>query len=97
MRKKCLPIEVSHGSEELHDSSCCVQQNGIDANVPICILGVYLSDIWQPCLETMIFIPNKEHMSWKPRKIWVSFHKDLKFIISNLPMLILAFSIGEGC
>jgi hypothetical protein len=63
MRKKCLPIEVSHGSEELHESSCCVQQNGIDANVPICIIGVYLSDIWQPCLETMIFIPNMEHMS----------------------------------
>jgi hypothetical protein len=22
--KKCLPIEFNHGSEELHESSCCV-------------------------------------------------------------------------
>jgi hypothetical protein len=63
MRKKCLPIEVNNGSEELNESSYYVQQNGIDANVPICIIGVYLNDVWHPHLKTMIFIPHMEHTS----------------------------------
>jgi hypothetical protein len=61
--KKCLPIEVSHGNEELHESFNYVEQNGIDAIVPICIIRVYLSDIWHPRLEMVIFVPHMEHMS----------------------------------
>ncbi len=94
MKKKCLPIEVNHGHEELHESSCYVQQNGIDANVPICIIEVYPSDVWHPHLESMIFVPYMEHTSWKLGEIWVSFQKDLKFIINNLPMLMLALFIS---
>jgi hypothetical protein len=78
MRKTCLFIEVSHGSEELHKSSCCVQQNGIDTNVPICIIRVYPSDVWHPHLKMVIIVPHMEHTSYKPREIWVSFEKDLK-------------------
>jgi hypothetical protein len=63
MKKKCLLIKVNHGNEKLHKSFCCVQQNGIDANVPICIIGVYSNDVWHPCLETMIFVPHMEHTS----------------------------------
>jgi hypothetical protein len=63
MRKTYLLIEVSHGNEELHKSFCCVQQNGINTNVSICIIGVYPSDVWHPHLETMIFVPHMEHMS----------------------------------
>ncbi len=88
MRKTCLPIEANHGSEELHKSFYCVQQNGIDTNVPLCIIRVYLSDVWHPHLKMVIFVPHMEHTSWKPREIWVSFEKDFKFIISNLPVLI---------
>jgi predicted RNA-binding protein len=58
MKKKCLHIEVNHGCEELHKSSCYVQQNGIDTNVPIYIIKVYPSDVWHPRLETMIFVPH---------------------------------------
>ncbi len=71
-----------------HKSSYSVQQNGINTNVPVCIIRVCLSDVWHPHLETMIFVPHMEHMSWKPGEIWVSFDKDLKFIISNLSVLI---------
>jgi hypothetical protein len=63
MKKKCLHIEVNHGREELHESSCYVQQNGIDANVPIYIIKVYPSDVWHPHLETVIFVPRMEHTS----------------------------------
>jgi hypothetical protein len=38
-------------------------QNGIDANVPICIVGVYPSDVWHPRLEIVMFVPHMEHMS----------------------------------
>jgi hypothetical protein len=88
MKKTCLLIEVSHGNEELRKSSCCVQQNGINTNVPICIIKVYPSDVWHPHLEMVTFVPHMEHTSWKPGEIWVYFEKDFKFIISNLPMLI---------
>jgi hypothetical protein len=63
MRNKCLPIEVNHGSEEFNKSSYCVKENGIDANVPICIIGVYLNDVWHPRLKIMISVPHMEHTS----------------------------------
>jgi len=63
MRKTCLLIEVSHGNEELRESSCCVQQNGINTNVPICIIRVYLSDVWHPHLKMVTFVPHMEHTS----------------------------------
>lgn len=90
MRKK----RITYLHEELHKSACCVQQNEINTNVPIYIIGVYLSDVWHPCLEMVISIPHTEHMSWKSKDIWVSFQKDLKFIISNILVLIPTFFIS---
>ena len=85
IKKKCLPIHVTHCIEEDTGASPRVDHNTIHPDMPTLCVGVVVVDVPPPCCESMISSPHEEHLPTEMCKIRILLQFDIKLRGGFLP------------
>jgi hypothetical protein len=81
----CLPVDITHGVEEEGGAIPRVNDNTVDAYMPILVGGVELIDVPPPSTEAMIAFLDKKHFLHKRSEVRVVAQPFFKISVGLLP------------